>query len=193
MFSDPNGVEYLNAFALVNYIPEPLAGFLDSLRNELVPDCFLRAHVTILPPRPIQARPEKAWIELREAALGLEPIDIELDRVEIFPVSDVIYIAIDRGSEQLKHMHDVFNAGPLIYKEPFPFHPHITLAQGLTPDQVDELSEVARRRWREYKGGRTVRVATITFVQNTRWHGWVDLAETVLGREVQKAPDLVLA
>ena len=193
MFSDPSGVEYLNSFALVNYIPEPLAGFLDSLRTELVPDCFLRAHVTILPPRPILAPPEKAWIELREAALGLHPIDIELDRVEVFPVSDVIYIAIGRGGEQLKHMHDVFNAGPLIYKEPFPFHPHITLAQGLTPDQVDELSEVARRRWREYKGGRTVRVATITFVQNTKWHGWVDLAETVLGREVQTAPDLVLA
>jgi 2'-5' RNA ligase len=193
MFSDPTGVEYLNSFALVNYIPDPLAGFLDSLRNELVPDCFLRAHVTILPPRPILAPPEKAWIELREAAFGLQPIDIELDRVEVFPVSDVIYIAIGRGSEQLKHMHDVFNAGPLIYKEPFPFHPHITLAQGLTPDQVDELSEVARKRWREYKGSRTVRVATITFVQNTRWHGWVDLAETVLGREVEKAPDLVLA
>jgi len=193
MFSDPTGVEYLNSFALVNYIPEPLAGFLDSLRTELVPDCFLRAHVSILPPRPIQAPPEKAWTQLREAALGLEPIDIELDSVEIFPVSAVIYIAIGRGSEQLKHMHDVFNAGPLKFDERFSFQPHITLAQGLTPDQVDELSEVARRRWREYKGSRIVRVATITFVQNTKWHGWVDLAETVLGREVEKAPDLVLA
>jgi 2'-5' RNA ligase len=192
MFSDPSGVEYLNSFALVSYIPEPLAGFLDRLRCELVPNCFLRAHVTILPPRPIESAPEKAWTQLRDAAYELSPIDVELAGVEIFPVSDVIYIAIGNGHDELKHLHDKLNNGRLAYREPVPFHPHITLAQNLTPDQVDELSEVARRRWKEYAGPRGFRAGVVTFVQNTRWHGWIDLGETVLGRGVETSPRLAL-
>ena len=192
MFSDPSGVEYLNSFALVSYIPEPLAGFLDRLRCELVPNCFLRAHVTILPPRPIESAPEKAWTELRNAAYQLEPIDVELASVEVFPVSDVIYISIGKGHEELQQIHARLNAGRLACQEPFPFHPHITLAQCLTPDQGDELSEVARRRWAEYAGPCGFRAEVVTFVQNTRWHGWIDLGETVLGRGVTE-PRLVLA
>jgi hypothetical protein len=192
MFSDPSGVEYLNSFALVSYIPEPLAGFLDRMRCELVPNCFLRAHVTILPPRPIESAPEKAWTQLRGAAYELSPIDVELAAVEIFPVSDVIYIAIGKGHDELKHLHDKLNIGRLACREPFPFHPHITLAQNLTPDQVDELSEVARRRWMEYAGPRGFRAGVVTFVQNTRWHGWIDLGETVLGRGVETEPRLAL-
>ncbi len=193
MFSDPSGVEYLNSFALVSYIPEPLAGFLDRLRCELVPNCFLRAHVTILPPRPIESPPEKAWTELRDSAYRLSPIDVELAAVEVFPVSDVIYISIGKGHDALKQTHAKLNAARLAYREPFPFHPHITLAQNLTPDQVDELIEVARRRWAEYKGPQGFRAGVVTFVQNTRWHGWIDLGETALGRGVETEPKLVLA
>jgi 2'-5' RNA ligase len=193
MFSDPSGVEYLNSFALVSYIPEPLAGFLDRLRCELVPKCFLRAHVTILPPRPIEPPPEKAWTELRDSAYQLSPIDVELCAVEVFPVSDVIHISIGRGHDELKRMHAMLNTNRLAYREPFPYHPHITLAQNLTPDQVDELIEVSRRRWAEYKGPRGFRAGVVTFVQNTRWHGWIDLGETVLGRGVETEPHLVLA
>ena len=191
MVGDPNGVEYINQFAVVSYIPEPLSGFLDRMRCELVPNCFLRAHVTILPPRPLEGPPEKAWMEVREAVSGLQPIDVELATVEIFPVSDVIYIALGSGREELKQLHDLLNKGRIAYKEPFKFHPHITLAQNLTPDQVDEFVMVARKRWAEYQGPRKFRVQTITFVQNTKWSGWDDLAETSLGWGVQHEPSLV--
>ena len=184
MFCGPDGVEYLNSFALVSYIPKPLSQFLDSLRTELVPNCFLRAHVTILPPRPILSTPEKAWEHIRDVAYRMDPIDVELSDVEVFPVSDVIYIAIGKGREELKAMHAALNIKSVAFDEPFEFHPHITLAQNLTPDQVDELHEVARQRWAEYQGSRSFRVETITFVQNTRWHGWIDLAEMALGRLV---------
>ena len=33
----PDGAERMNLFALVVYIPDPLAKFLDDLREELVP------------------------------------------------------------------------------------------------------------------------------------------------------------
>src|SRR5581483_6997175 len=171
MVGDPNGVDYLNQFALVSYIPEPLSGFLDRLRCELVPNCFLRAHVTILPPRPLEAPPEKAWMEVREAVSDLHPIDVDLSSVEIFPVSDVIYIGLGSGREELKQLHDFLNKGRVAHKESFNFHPHVTLAQNLTPDQVDEFVVLARRRWEEFQGPRNFRVHTITFVQNTKRHG----------------------
>src|ERR1051325_11266934 len=146
MFSGPDGVEYLNSFSLVSYIPEPLAQFLDRLRCELVPNCFLRAHVTILPPRPLTSTTEQACEQIRELAYSMDPIDIELTEVEIFPHTDVIYIAIGGGSDELRRMHAKLNTKHLSYNEPFEYHPHITLAQNLKTDQVDELSMVARQR-----------------------------------------------
>src|ERR1700747_2627316 len=111
MFSDPSGVEYLNSFALVTYIPEPLAGFLDRLRQELVPNCFLRAHVTALPPRPLSASPDAAREEVRTLAKQFAPFEIQLADIDVLPVSDVIYLQITNGRETLKQMHDAMNTG----------------------------------------------------------------------------------
>jgi 2'-5' RNA ligase len=73
--------------------------------------------------------------------------------------------------------------GALRYDEPFPYHPHVTLAQYLESDQLDELSRVARDRWRSCTLDRHFRVDTITFVQNTRRNLWIDLAEFRLGAD----------
>src|ERR1700676_5394289 len=97
MYKDPPVWDRINSFALVTYIPEPLAGFLDRLRQELVPNCFLRAHVTVLPPRPISSTPESAWNQVRVLARRFSPFKIELTSVEVFPVSDVIYLSVGAG------------------------------------------------------------------------------------------------
>jgi 2'-5' RNA ligase len=164
----------------VSYIPEPLAQFLDRLRQELVPNCFLRAHITILPPRPSTTTPEVAWGQLCEAARQFRPFDIELKAVQVFPISDVIYISVGEGEEQLREMHSALNIGGLQYAEPFPFHPHVTLAQELKCDELDELAQVARRRWEEFKFDHVFHVDTITFVQSANRKKWNDLAECKL-------------
>ena len=45
----------INSFALVAYLPEPLAGCVETLRREVHTDedGDVRGHVTILPPRPL--------------------------------------------------------------------------------------------------------------------------------------------
>src|ERR1700733_13922834 len=125
MYNDPAAWDRINSFALVSYIPEPLAGFLDKLRRELVPNCFLRAHVTILPPRTICSSPEAAWETVRTVAPAFPPFDVEMTQVEVFPVSDVIYIEIGRGREELQNMHTALNAEGFFCPEPYPYHPHI--------------------------------------------------------------------
>ncbi|HEX5229848.1 MAG TPA: 2'-5' RNA ligase family protein [Bryobacteraceae bacterium] len=181
MYNDPAAWDRINSFALVSYIPEPLASFLDRLRQELVPNCFLRAHVTILPPRPISSTPEAAWETIRTLAPRFAPFDIEMTEVDVFPVSDVIYIGIGRGRQDMEHMHEGMNANGLKFAEPYPYHPHITLAQDLKSDEVDELARVARTRWAESKLPRTFHVDEVFFVQNTRRKEWLDLGKSALG------------
>ncbi len=78
-------------------------------------------------------------------------------------------------------MHATLNSGPLQFDEPHRYHPHVTVAQGLQPDQVAGILETSRRRWAEYRGARGFEVEAITLVQNTLENRWVDLAEFRLG------------
>jgi 2'-5' RNA ligase len=181
MYNDPAAWDRINSFALVSYIPEPMAGFLDKLRQELVPNCFLRAHVTILPPRPICATPEAAWKTVQALAPLFQPFEVEMSQVDIFPVSDVIYVEIGRGGDELQQMHNALNAEGFLCHEPYPYHPHVTLAQDLKGDEVDELGRVARARWAECKLPKKFLVDKVVFVQNTRRNCWLDLGESALG------------
>ena len=104
-----------------------------------------------------------------------------MTQVEVFPVSDVIYVGIGRGREEMERMHAGLNVDGLKFPEPYPYHPHITLAQDLKGDEVDELARVARTRWAESTVPKTFRVDEVFFVQNTRRKEWLDLGESALG------------
>jgi 2'-5' RNA ligase len=171
----------INSFALISYLPEPLAGFLDSLRCELVPRCQARSHVTVLPPRPLVAGiPANAWGDLNDSLDGFPPFRVELASIEVFPGTNVIYLSIAAGYRELERMHAALNRGPLEFDEPFQYHPHVTLAQQLLPEDVEAAAALARRRWREFTASRSFMVDRLTFVQNTMENRWVDLAGRVL-------------
>jgi 2'-5' RNA ligase len=163
-------------FALVSYIPDPLGDFLDRLRLELVPGCSPHAHVTVLPPRPICADEGRAAEELAEMAENFSGFDVELGNVEIFPVSKVVYIGIARGERELREMYRAFNRGAVSFHEPFPYHPHVTLAQNFPLESLEMLAETASRRWEEYRHTRCFPVHNLDFVKNTRGNLWIDLA-----------------
>jgi 2'-5' RNA ligase len=177
-----NGVgNAINSFALISYLPEPMAGFLDSLRCELVPRCQAKTHVTILPPRPLASGvPEDAWSDLNDSLNLFPPFRVELTSVEVFAGTNVIYISIGAGFRELEQMHAALNQGPLQFDEPYKYHPHVTLAQQLSAEQVEAAAALARRRWREFPYSRSFTVDRLTFVQNTEENRWADLAGRVL-------------
>jgi len=181
MLGGNNGGVPINCFALVTYIPGPLGEFLDRMRRDLVPECLPRAHVTILPPRPVGAPTPAAIEQLNGWIADVPAFEIEALDVEIFDNTSVIYIGLGGGARELRRIHDRFNAGHLSFVEPFSYHPHITVAQELAPDQVSEAREEAKRRWAEYRGERSFPAGTITFVQNTSDNRWLDLAHWTLG------------
>ncbi len=180
MASDAEACTGLNCFALVAYIPDPLGRFLDDLRRELVPHCVPHAHVTILPPRPISGGIEAAAQLIRSLSSEHPSFEVEPDRVEVFPKTEVVYLEVGEGSDAMRRMHGAMNAGPFEFDEPFEYHPHITLAQEINGEQARNLARKARDRWSAFAHKRRFRVDSLTFVQACRDNKWVDLAQCPL-------------
>lgn len=178
---EPGRDSLLNSFALVTYISDPLARFLDDLRRDLAPDCLPRAHVTILPPRCLESPVAEAWEHIRREMQDQPAFECEAVDVGTFESTCVVYLEIGAGRRELERMHTLLNAGPLAFCEPYEYHPHVTLAQHLAPGEAPATLETARQRWAEYRGPRRFGVDTLTFVQNTADNRWLDLAELKLG------------
>jgi len=179
--------ERLNVFALVIYIPDPLGRFLDDLRLKLVPDCNPHAHVSLLPPRPLAVDWAVASNQVANILRDWAPFEVELTGVRTFAVTDVIYLELGSGASELRRVHQAMNTGPLEFQEPFVYHPHITLAQELPHEKVEDTGEMARRLWEEYTGPRSFSADLATFVQNSLGNAWIDLAEYSLGGSVLKS------
>lgn len=165
----------VNSFALVSYLPEPLGGFLDRLRGELVSECYAKAHVTVLPPRPLLYPVDDAWRQLVDELQDFQPFRVELGQIEIFPDTQVVYLSINAGHAEIKRLHQALNRGQLAFEEPFTYHPHVTLAQDLEPHQAAAAAELAAARWGEFPHPRSFQVDRLTFVQNTLENRWMDL------------------
>jgi 2'-5' RNA ligase len=166
----------LNVFALVIYIPDPLGRFLDDLRRELVPHDNPHAHVSVLPPRPLAVEWQRASEQVQTLARKWKPFEVELGGIEIFPVTNVIYIGLGSGEQELRQMHAAINRDALAFEEPFVYYPHITLAQGIAHEKVNDVHDLAVRRWSEFAGERRFSADHAVFVQNTLSQCWLDLA-----------------
>ena len=186
-----DGLGGMNCFALVSYLSGPLADFLDQIRHDFAPDSLARAHVTLLPPRPLPSGPdpaviESAWNQMKDGLLDFQPFRVDLGEVEVFRENRVIYLSIRAGSEQLHEMHDALNTGLLEYQEPFPYHPHVTIVQELLPEDVPPAAEFSSWRWNEFDLSRSFTVDRLTFVQNTLAKRWTDLAALDLTSQVAR-------
>ena len=183
MGCETNGHVRVNQYALVSYIPEPLGSFLDGLRLRLAPQCRPHAHVTVLPPRPLRAPEEQAEAEIRDISSRFHVFEVRLGDVRLFEATEVIYIEVECGTRELRHMHQKLNSGAAYYDEPYDFYPHITLAQNLPHEQVAETLKLAREYWSEWKGNVTFPVEELSFVQNTEQNRWLDLVHVQLSHE----------
>ena len=169
----------LSQFALVAYIPGPLAEFLDRLRLDLTPNSNPRAHVTVLPPRPVDTTADLgAMIErLAEESRSALPIEVTLGEIDFFRATSVIYVGVVKGERELHALHENLNSGHLEYDGPYPYHPHVTIAQDMGSERVLELVRIAREQWAAYDGPRTFIVDCLSFVQNVAPGMWIDVAK----------------
>ncbi len=179
--------QFIGQYALVSYITGPLAEFLDALRLELTPGSNPHAHVTVLPPRPLCQCADDAIRhlsrEISDESRPCAPFRIELGAVEIFPESNVVYMDITAGSEELRNLYCSLNCGSLQHADCFPYHPHITIAQHITGEEAVVMAATARERWAAWRGPRSFEISSVSFVRNVAPTVWEDLAALPLGVE----------
>jgi 2'-5' RNA ligase len=181
---EPGEAQTVGQFALVAYIPDPLARFLDDLRLELTPGSKPHAHVTILPPRPLDGDLSSTLRQISQCVSGATPFRIELGEIEVFDASHVIYLGLGGGTRELRELYGALNCGCLKYTEPFPYHPHTTIAQNIRPEDAAGMASIARQRWAQYTGPRDFTVSVLSFVQHVTLYIWEDVAALPLGVEV---------
>ena len=167
----------INSFALVSYFSGPLSDYLTRLRRELVPDCEAKAHLTVLPPRPIQGSIADAVRALSHDLQEFAPVYVELGDVEMFEESRVIYISVNAGRVELERMHDALNTGVVAFKEPFPYHPshHFGAGHLLPGTSLLSVLQHARDVWNRWPDSRNFLVEDLTIVQNTADNRWFDV------------------
>jgi hypothetical protein len=167
--------EPINQYALVTYLPAELGVYLDQVRKELVSSCQARSHLSILPPRPLGVPPSQAEAQIERMMRKTEPFVVKVGQVEVFPLTGVIYLELESGQKQVEALHASLNAEAFLFDEPYPFHPHITLAQNFLPCESPRCLELARQRWAEYAGPREFLLDQLVFVQNSCMNCWRDL------------------
>lgn len=176
-------------YALVAYVKNPIGEFVESLRKELHPELpHLAAHVTLLPPRPLQGNESAAVETVEEICKEVEPFEVSLGEVETFiPVTPTVFIRVAHAAYRMRELHDRLNIKALAYREEWPYMPHLTIVKMGAEDQAQYAYRVARTRWSEFDEGRCIEVRDLTFVREEAQNHWVDLAEIPLGHRLVPA------
>jgi len=180
-------------YAVIAYVAGGLGNFVDEQRDRLNPEyAAALAHVTVLPPRalagwptavspagvtPAGVTPEATLAFLGEQCARLEPFDLSVDGVGTFwPAKGVVYLSFSKGSDQLIELHRLLNSGELECAEPFPFIPHLTIAQELDEEATKAVLAAVSREWERYEGDRSFRIETLCLVRQGEGHRWINLA-----------------
>jgi 2'-5' RNA ligase len=170
-------------YALVAYVKSPVGAFVENLRRELQPDLpHLAAHITILPPRPLQGTESAALQMLARVCGQAEPFEVTLGDMRTFiPTTATVYIRLANGSARLQDLHDQLNKETLAFAEEWPFIPHVTIVKMATEQAAEQALQIARERWQQYSGSRRILLGSLTFVREDAPNCWVDLAPVPLG------------
>ncbi len=126
-------------------IPEPYAAVLTGWRHRAAdPQAdLIWPHVTLLPPTPIDRHDlRKVDAHLTDVAAAGAPFVMHLSGTGTFrPVSPVVYVQVARGVADCELLEKTVRAGPLYRDLDFPYHPHVTVAQGVSDDALDDVYE----------------------------------------------------
>ena len=122
-------------------VPEPWLSRISEARLALGDEAWasVPAHITIMPPLavPIDQR-EAVFEHLALVAKRHHPFRVTVRGTGSFlPVSPVVFLSVEEGSRQCEDLADDVRSGPLQYDLRFPYHAHITLAQGLDEPQLE--------------------------------------------------------
>lgn len=122
-------------------IPAPHGPQLQAWRREFGDPMAeeIPAHITLLPPTEVSPR---SRLEIRghleDVAKRTDPFTIQLRGTDSFrPISPVVFVMLEDGADGCDALQQAIRQGPLARELPFPFHPHVTVAQHLDEAGLD--------------------------------------------------------
>jgi 2'-5' RNA ligase len=120
-------------------VPDPWGVQLQDYRATLGDETAggIPTHVTLVPPTAVSASDVPALEDhLAEAAAGIGAFGIHLRGTGTFrPVSPVVFVTLAEGISACERLAGSARSGPLDVEQPFPYHPHVTIAHH-QPDEV---------------------------------------------------------
>ncbi|MFC6708000.1 2'-5' RNA ligase family protein [Flexivirga alba] len=123
-------------------IPAPFAEELQAARLE-AGDPLADAvppHVTLMPPTPVEPDAEDALQDhLAKVAGSVTPFRMTLRGTGTFrPISPVVFVAVAEGIANCEQLERAVRSGPVERVLDFPYHPHVTIAHGVSDEALQE-------------------------------------------------------
>jgi len=143
------------SFALVSYIPDPLASALHGFRERLPGEESPQPHITILPRRLLSISVEEASAQCRKLLTDFCEFGVALGAVRTFPSTNVLYLELSEGASQVHRLHDALSTGELQQEEEFEFRPHLTLSGYVNEEDLSSVQKQAEEIWRDLDVSKT--------------------------------------
>ncbi|WP_093837271.1 2'-5' RNA ligase family protein [Streptomyces aidingensis] len=138
-------------------VPEPYGGLLQQRRLGFGDSAAVTipTHVTLLPPTEVPVD-ECPAVEEHLAAIAAagRPFTMRLSGTGTFrPLTPVVFVRVAEGAAECGLLQQRVRepGGPLARELPFPYHPHVTVAQGVAEEALDR----AQRELAGYQAGWT--------------------------------------
>ncbi|WP_051967045.1 2'-5' RNA ligase family protein [Kitasatospora mediocidica] len=122
-------------------VPEPFGSAIQDARAGYG-DPLARAiptHITLLPPTGVPAaRLPEVRAHLAAVARAYRSFRVLLQGGGSFrPVSPVVFVRVEEGAQECRELEAAIRSGPLARELAFPYHPHVTVAHGLSEAALD--------------------------------------------------------
>lgn len=123
-------------------VPVPFRTRLRELRERIEGSSaqeIIPPHITLVPPTSLPTY-DLTQVErhLARAASAVAPFPVRLAGAGSFrPTSPVVYAALARGANECAALQRAAVGGPLEQDLRFDYHPHVTVAQGVSEDSLD--------------------------------------------------------
>ncbi|MFD7626437.1 2'-5' RNA ligase family protein [Streptomyces sp. NPDC059851] len=134
-------------------VPEPHGSQLQQLRAGFGDAAAhgIPTHVTLVPPTEVETdRLPEIRAHLAEVAAAFGPFAMRLEGTGTFrPLSPVVFVKVAEGGAGCTRLQGLVRdpAGPLVRELAFPYHPHVTVAHGISEEAMDlafaELADYA--------------------------------------------------
>lgn len=124
-------------------VPEPYGSFLQEERAGFGDRAAhgIPTHITLLPPTEVDAAALPGIEDhLAEVAASSRPFPMRLEGTDTFrPLSPVVFIKVVEGAEGCTALQERVRtgSGPCARELHFPYHPHVTVAHGISEDAMD--------------------------------------------------------